>query len=234
MDAPDAEVFAEVALDLENTEAEHTVDRVIEIATTCVPCDGASVMLVHGRRIELSAATNDLAAAADRLQVEIGEGPSLEVLYRPESYTIEDIETDTRWRRWAEQVRPLGVRSALSVRLRTHGERVGSLDLYSRESNAFDEDDASIAAIFADHASVAISAAHTELGLRRAIDARHVIGQAQGILMERFDIDADKAFAVLRRYSQDRNIRLRAVAETLVASRALPGERKPPRGEKGA
>jgi len=58
--------------------------------------------------------------------------------------------------------------------------------------------------------------------LRRAIDGRHMIGMAQGILMERFKLDADQSFSVLRRYSQDRNVKLREVANQLVESRTLP------------
>ncbi len=76
--------------------------------------------------------------------------------------------------------------------------------------------------IFGGHASVALATARNEDSLRQAIDARHVIGQAQGILMERFDLNADQAFSVLRRYSQDKNLKLRAVAEEMIASRVLP------------
>lgn len=227
MSTPDPELFAEIALELEQADADTTVERVIEVVQGCVPCDGASIMLVHGRRIELSAASGDDAAEADRVQVEIGAGPSLEVLNRPEAFILDDITTSQHWQDWAARAADLGWRSALSVRIRTQSERIGSLNLFAHRTSAFDEDDAAVAAIFADHAAVAIAAAHTELGLRRAIDARHVIGQAQGILMERFGIDADRAFSVLRRYSQDKNIRLRAVAETLVESRALPGQAAP-------
>lgn len=61
--------------------------------------------------------------------------------------------------------------------------------------------------------------------LRAAVETRGVIGQAQGILMERFGLDADRAFGVLRRYSQDGNVKLRHVAEHLVVERQLPGGR---------
>lgn len=69
---------------------------------------------------------------------------------------------------------------------------------------------------------MALAAAQTESGLREAMESRHLIGLAQGILMERFDLDQEQAFAVLRRYSQDRNIKLRSVAQHVVQERALP------------
>jgi AmiR/NasT family two-component response regulator len=79
-----------------------------------------------------------------------------------------------------------------------------------------------MAHVFAQHASVALATAKREEGLRVAIDTRHLIGQAQGILMERFGLTADKAFSVLRRYSQDHNVKLRDLAEELVNTRELP------------
>ena len=69
---------------------------------------------------------------------------------------------------------------------------------------------------------IAISSASQEDNLTAAIDARKVVGHAQGILMERYHLDADRAFAVLQRYSQDHNVKLRIVAERLIATRQLP------------
>ena len=63
----------------------------------------------------------------------------------------------------------------------------------------------------------------TEQGLQEALSSRTLIGQAEGILMERFGIDGERAFEVLRRYSQDFNVKLRDVAAQTVSSRRLPG-----------
>ncbi len=49
---------------------------------------------------------------------------------------------------------------------------------------------------------------------------RDVIGQAKGIVMERFHLDAPRAFALLVRLSQAGNIKLRDIAEQLVADLA--------------
>jgi AmiR/NasT family two-component response regulator len=72
------------------------------------------------------------------------------------------------------------------------------------------------------HAAVAMASTREQDNLWKAIDARQLIGQAQGILMERFAIDADQAFTVLRRYSQDRNLKLNVVAQRLIETRRLP------------
>ena len=116
----------------------------------------------------------------------------------------------------------LGLRSVLSIRLHTSGSTIGALNLYAGRPEAFDDDDDAVAHILARHASIALANARQESSLWQAIDARKLIGQAQGMLMERFDLDADQAFAVLRRYSQDNNIKLRVVAQRLVETRRLP------------
>jgi AmiR/NasT family two-component response regulator len=72
--------------------------------------------------------------------------------------------------------------------------------------------------LFADHAAIALARARTEATLWEAIEGRKVIGQAQGILMERFGLTGDQAFAVLRRYSQDSNVKLRDVARKLIST----------------
>ena len=71
--------------------------------------------------------------------------------------------------------------------------------------------------------SSVLARAQHEQTLWEAIDSRHQIGQAQGILMERYNLSADQAFAVLRRYSQEQNRKLREVANEVVSTRHLPG-----------
>jgi AmiR/NasT family two-component response regulator len=96
------------------------------------------------------------------------------------------------------------------------------LSLYSTKADAFTANDEAVAHILAQHASVAVASARQEATLAEAIDARKLIGQAMGMLMERYGVDEDRAFAILRRYSQDHNIKLRDVAQQLVHTRELP------------
>lgn len=60
--------------------------------------------------------------------------------------------------------------------------------------------------------------------LEAALETRSVIARAQGILMERYDIDADAAIAVLKRTSNDLQIKVHHVAAMLVETRQLPRE----------
>lgn len=95
--------------------------------------------------------------------------------------------------------------------------------MYSTTTEAFDPDDLDIATYLAAHVAIAVADSQTEEHLRLAAVNRTIIGQAQGILMERFAIDAHRAFDVLRRVSQHSNIRLLEVATTIVDTRQVPG-----------
>ena len=99
---------------------------------------------------------------------------------------------------------------------------IGVLGLYSPEPDAFGADDEAIAHILARHAAVAVASARHDETMTTAVDARKLVGQAMGILMERFDVDGDRAFAILQRYSQDNNTKLRDVAQQLIDTRKLP------------
>ena len=222
---PDAEEFARLALDLHEVESfDETVDRVLAFAVNALGCAYAGVILVHPpERVETVAATHPVVAELDKIQVECGQGPDLEVILDRHSVLIHDVRRDERWPAWAGKVSAAGVRSMLGIRLYTTKTTIGSLNFYDPEPHRFTVEDVDVAHMLARHAAVAMENARGTEHLWKAIDARNLIGQAQGILMERFGIDAQQAFAVLQRYSQNNNLRLNVVAEKLIATRSLPG-----------
>lgn len=223
----DLSYFADMALDLhDEPTAERTVDRIAEYAKAAMRCDDAGILLVHTRRrIETAASTSERAERAHDLQTELDEGPCLDALTGDESYyLIDDTSTDPRWPRWGKIVAELGVRSVLSIRLETRARRYGSLNLYGSAPAMFGADDLAVASIFARHASIALATSQESDGLQRAMDARKVIGIAMGILMERYSLEPDRAFDVLQRYSQAKNVKLRDVAQLIADRRALPGD----------
>ncbi|HET7475041.1 MAG TPA: GAF and ANTAR domain-containing protein [Dermatophilaceae bacterium] len=208
----------------DQSSVERTTELVVKLAVDLVGCTSAGVFLRHGRdRVESAAATDPLVERADQLQLECGRGPCLEALGDNEILVIPDTETDERFAPWSAQVAELGLRSVLSLPLFSADDTTGALNLYDESPEAFGRTAISRMAVFARHATLAVKAARNESSLRHAIDSRHLIGQAQGILMERFGLGTDQAFAVLLRYSQDKNLKLRHVAESIVSSRRLPG-----------
>lgn len=220
----DAESFAELALDLhEVSTLDETVERILEFATKTFNCAYAGVILVHeGSRVETVASNHDVVARLDKIQLEAGEGPDIEIIADRSGVLVPDIRTETRWPTWCAAVEAAGVRSMLGSRLYTTRLVLGSLNLYAAEVDAFDALDVDVAHMLARHAAVALESARGAEHLLKAVDARNVIGQAQGILMERYSLDATQAFAVLRRYSQDNNVKLQLVAQQLIETRSLP------------
>lgn len=223
---PDASDFAEMALALhDEPDVETTLERIVEYAQHATACDDAGVMLLHGQgKIETAMVTDPRVGKADQFQVELREGPCVRSIESHSSFIVDDLGSDSRWPEWGPRAAALGLHSLLSVRLYTTGGTVGSLNLYANEPKAFDEDDLDVAEIFGRHASIALATAREESGLRQAISARHVVGLAQGILMERYGLDAERAFSLLRRYSRHNNIKLRVVAERIIATGRLPEE----------
>ncbi len=122
-------------------------------------------------------------------------------------------------------MRERGVVSVLDVPMYVSDRTVGVLCLYSSRTDGFDPDDEAVAQVLARHAAVALATARHEEALAKAVDARKLVGQAMGILMERYNLDSDQAFAVLRRYSQDTNTKLHLIARHLIETRTLPGQR---------
>jgi GAF domain-containing protein len=232
MTAPDAaagattaDAFARLAMELHDAPGlEETVDAVVQFALQALSCTYAGVALYTQGRPEFPAVTDPVVAEIYQLQLQQHEGPLVVSMRERATVLIRDTETDDRWPEWAAKVAALGVRSVLDVPLVRAGGHatVGVLGLYSPVPDAFDESDEAVAHILARHASVAVATARHEENLAAAVDARKLVGQAMGILMERFDLDADPAFAVLRRYSQDTNRKLRDVAQELIDTRKLP------------
>ncbi len=197
---------------------------VVHCGTRTVPgAQEGSISLVVGRRRVLSqAASSRLPELVDAVQEEVGQGPCLETAFEQHTVHVPDLATDPRWPRFSARAVALGVHSMLSFQLYVEDDNLGALNLFSRVPGAFDERSVLVGELFAAHAAVACSAAQRESALERALLSRGLVGQAQGILMERGRLTAEQAFAVLQRSSQDRNVKLAEVARRLVETGALP------------
>ncbi|WBQ03515.1 GAF and ANTAR domain-containing protein [Kribbella sp. CA-293567] len=219
-----ADAFARLALELHDAGGmEETVEAVVQFALQAESCAYAGVALRgRGGRIEIAAVTDPVVDAIYRAQIEAQDGPMVEAIGGRTVYVCDITATD-QWPWWRAIALERGVGSVLHVPMLAAGQPVGVLSLYSLEPRAFSADDEAIAHILARHASVAVATARRDATMVQAVDARKLVGQAMGILMERFDLDADQAFAVLRRYSQAHNRKLRDVAQELIGTRRLPG-----------
>lgn len=219
-----AENFSEFARSAETQNDPHaTLVAIVRAAVDLIPgCDEGSVSIVLGRRkVTSEAASGPLPAAVDRLQEELREGPCIDAAYLQTTVRVSDMAMETRWPRFSPLALAAGAAGMLSFQLYVEDDNLGALNLFSRVAGAFDDDSEYIGRLFATHAAMAYAAARTEATLTHTIETRELIGQAQGILMERHKITSDKAFALLIRVSQQKNRKLRDIAEQLVHSGAL-------------
>jgi GAF domain-containing protein len=208
-------------------DAAAVMDVIVCAVVAMVPgAEEATISVVQGRRRVVSAAaTGDLPRRFDDLQEETRQGPCLDAMYEHETIRVDDLPSDPRWPGLARRAREAGVTSALCFQLFVAGDDLGALDLLARRPGAFTDESERIGLLFASHAAIALAQAHKVANLGTALASRDVIGQAKGILMERYKIAPDQAFALLARVSMDTNRKLHEVAEHLTATGVLTTER---------
>lgn len=211
---------------------DETVSLVVEAATELVPgCDSASITVRReSGRLESFASSSEMAARADQLQHRLAEGPCYHDRGAAAIVESPDVVADARWQEWGRSVNgEVGLASVLSIRLAATRDVRGALNLYSRDAGAFDRHAVELATTLGVHAGIAVRTAVLEQDLTVAIPSTRLIGQAQGLLMERFGMDTEAAFAVLRRLSQESNLKVVEIARRVVERRTRNGERGWPR-----
>ncbi|MFI6803418.1 GAF and ANTAR domain-containing protein [Streptomyces luteogriseus] len=194
-----------------------TLEHITRAATQHVAgCDAAGILLLHGKRVETLAPTHDLVVESDGLQELLAEGPCFDAartstgerVFRIADFTAEQ----PRWPAYAARARDLGVGSMMGFLLYTEEEDLGALNLYAHRPGSFGDDSETAGWLLASHAAVAFSSARSQAQMEQAMATRHAIGEAMGILMGSHRLSEEQAFDVLRRYSQEKNIKLREVA----------------------
>jgi transcriptional regulator with GAF, ATPase, and Fis domain len=224
-----AKKLAHMARDLlAQDSVQKTLDRIGYHAVQLVEgCEAAGVMTVYDGQVKTLSATSDLVRTSDRIQGELGEGPCFDATRTPQDvYRVADMtETVRRWPRYAPHARELGIGSMMGFLLYTEEDNLGALDLYSSQPNTFTKASEDIGWMLASHAAVAFSSARTHAQLHSALETRHSIGEAIGIVMERYKLDEDQAFAVLKKSSQNQNVKLRELVRTVTETGEIPGAR---------
>jgi GAF domain-containing protein len=222
-----AAYFARLSRELlDEPEESATLHKIAELSVDAVPaCEWTGISLRRRRgRVETLAASSPLADRLDAWQDEHGQGPGPAAIETSEPQLVDDARADARWPGWAAFARDAGIGSGLSVPLSTESHALGALTMYAAKPFAFDAESVERALIFASHATTAVVAARLVTGLQTAVQSRHVIGLAQGIIMQRYDMTLEASFEVLRRYSSHSNRKLRDVAQLVVDQRVLPGD----------
>jgi GAF domain-containing protein len=182
----------------------------------------AGILLAAHHGVRPSAAGSAISRVLGQLQDQDGEGPGCDAVYRHQKVRVDDLAAEDRWPKFtAAALRQTPVRSLLCYRLYTDVQDWGALSLYGIEPHGLDEQAEAAGEALATHAAVTLQAVQRGRQFRSALGSRDIIGQAKGVLMERYDIGAGPAFELLTRLSQESSKPVVVIAKEVV-------ERRPP------
>ena len=197
-------------------------------------CDEVGVTVLSAGRPHTAAYTTVQTLEIDAVQYALGDGPCLDAARTRRENRVDDLVVDDgRWPEFARECREDGMRSLLALPLVSGEECVGAINLYGWAPNAFDAFDASLVRVAASRCADAVVAVSTLDGVQRlagqleqAMASRAVIEQAKGVIMAMRGVPEHEAFEVLRKTSQDRNVKVRELAHQIVTgvvTREEPG-----------
>jgi hypothetical protein len=165
--------------------------------------------------LDTVAATSQLAHEVDALQYELREGPCYSAVTDERFVVVNDLSSGDPYPHFGPRAVELGLRSQAAVQLERNGDQAG-LNLYSRDVGVFDQSTVHMAELFSAQAASLLGYARQVGTLTQAVTTRQEIGTAVGILMERYGLDAQRAFDVLVRISNDANTKLHVIAERVI------------------
>lgn len=221
-------VFAALAeIIYQGTESSEVYAAICVAATLTVSgCDHASLLVRRNGRYVTVGASDRIAQRIDDLERSVGDGPCVDAIEEETPQIETDLTTPCQWPKLAARlIEETPVRGAMGFRILVDRRKSGALNLFSDKPNVFNTDSAGQAIVLASFASVAINAVaqgEDVATLRRGLLSNREIGKAVGMLMLLHGVSEREAFDVLRRYSQDLNIKLADVARTVVEHRGKP------------
>jgi hypothetical protein len=191
-----------------DADSDTVIAELAEYAAVEIPgAQYAGVTVTRNKKhIDTPAATHKWPVLLDEIQQRHREGPCLTAAWEEKTIHVADLETDERFPLYArDALEQTPIKSVMAFQLWVAGETMGALNVYAETAN-----------VFAAHSSVAWNAARRDEQFKKALGSRDVIGQAKGMLMERYGVDAIQAFDLLRKLSQDSNTPLIEIAADLV------------------
>lgn len=169
--------------------------------------------------VRTAAATGYYPKILDEIQHRWGQGPCLSAAWEHHVIKIDDIQDELRWPDYCREVATATpIRSVLAYQLFADHQTMGALNFYAQTAEVFDTASVEAGMVVATHVALAWNLARRDQQFRSALATRDIIGQAKGMFMERFKIDAVQAFEVLKRLSQNSNTPLVDIAHEIVRS----------------
>jgi GAF domain-containing protein len=201
-----------------------TLARIVDTATRSIPgCDAASVGLSLAGRPATATTSGRVALEVDLAQYDTDEGPCLEALRTSQTIRIHIVDAHESFPHFAPLAEQLGIRSILSVPARWGDVVVGTLNLYSRHDNSFDETATTMAQVLATQIAVAISRSPEYNAARNVIevaqreaDDQADIALATGLLMGNEDCTVEQAERLLQSAAVQNHNTILEIAQQII------------------
>jgi transcriptional regulator with GAF, ATPase, and Fis domain len=207
-------------LQQQDTDLDTVLGELTQSAVSCMPgaqYAGITVACRNGK-VRTASATGRYPVLLDEIQEQHQQGPCLSAAWEQHVIRIDDMQLETRWPAYCRDARETPIRSVMSFQLFADHNEMGALNFYAEQPHAFDDEAAEFGLMLATHTALAWNMVRRDEQFRSALASRDIIGQAKGMIMERFRIDAVQAFELLKRLSQSSNTPLAVVARQLVES----------------
>jgi GAF domain-containing protein len=206
------------------------LQRTVDMAVRVVPgATNAGVTVAVSGPPFTAAASNSLTLQVDARQYAAGDGPCLQASRTGEIVLIDLTTSPGQWPEFTTDARNVGVQSVLALPLGAHPVRLGALNLYGENPDAFSDGHVSLLRVLTEQISrtvaeyaTTLAATDLEAHLRQALVSRAPIEQAKGILMAVHHCTADEAFDRLSTQSQNTNTKLHDVATAFIATHTQP------------
>lgn len=207
-------------------DVEEALRHLARMAVVVIP-DGPScgITVVRNGNSTTVVYAGEIPASAHEAQYEIGDGPGLAATRTRTPVVVQDLATEDRWDGFPEAALKAGAHGVYAHPLQIGDEVVGALCLYAERPNLFPEPVQQVALQFVEPATALlggvlrrVSQAELIEQMRAGRASQTIIDQAIGIIMARRRVGPSEALNVLRKISNDRNIKLRDVAAELVGS----------------
>jgi hypothetical protein len=198
-----------------------TLNELTAAAAASVP--GAQhagiTVATRAKNVESASSTHPIAVLLDDIQGRHGEGPCLSAAWDQQIIRIDDMTTEGRWPLYCrDAMERTPIRSVLSFRLFVDHNAMGALNFYAEAPHAFGDEALEMGLLWATHTALAWTLVRRDKEFRSALATRDIIGQAKGVIMERYTVDSVQAFDMLKRLSQDSNTPLAEIAARLVGT----------------
>jgi GAF domain-containing protein len=207
------------------------LDVLEKLVHACVDADGSSAVAAGivvrnpEGRLQVLAATDENSRLLGLFQLQRGEGPCIATMLSGEPVSMRDVTTDARASaKFEETAVRLGFQSMHAFPMCRRDERIGALSLFYGRPTVLSAPDTRALQLLADLATISVlhlralrHSRHLSAQLQSALDSRVVIEQAKGMLSVAGDLDMKAAYARLRAYARNRNLKLASLAAALTS-----------------